>query len=283
MKWAKAVWHDPVWSKVISVFIVWAASQAISHWPGISLTEIGKWYDKPITITTTRGDLINNALLVVLLVLSSAAILVGFRGKSREAAARAAAAEPRPSNPPQDALGSPEWNVLYAISQRRDAERVSMPTVLAVTGLTQLRAEVACDTLIRHNLIAAVGLDIRKEKLFGILPNGRIQALRISREQADGVAIPRGDHPSDLAPVSERLLRWVQLEHTCTDWTPLERVAAAIGATAEEVSVAAAGTASVDPFFELSKECIRLTELGKIVAGIGGLGDEIAHLADPPN
>lgn len=77
MKWLRKIWADPVWSKVISAGILYLAVKAPPYLPGISITEVGRWFNQPVRFT--HGDVVNTVLSTLIAALSVTAAYIFLR------------------------------------------------------------------------------------------------------------------------------------------------------------------------------------------------------------
>jgi hypothetical protein len=154
--------------------------------------------------------------------------------------------------------------VLYVVSQRPDPEHVRLFTILAITGLSRLRAEVALDRLRACNYVVANGTDRKSgDKLFGIIANGLHAALKIHRERAQGTSLPP-DILADMVPTPQRILNLLRLNHAPGCWMTVDELASATRLTRHEVETAVERIAPAE-VIEKSEHGVRLSELGEMM------------------
>lgn len=133
MELVKRIWHDPVWSKVIAAAILFGASRLVRYWPPNLLANVNHWFDTPITLTLTRGDLVNWPLLAASMGLSLYTIVLGIRRTLMEGRnARQGATEKRPPAPAP--TGAPISSVTLAPRLPESTQSMGLPAPTMVAA-----------------------------------------------------------------------------------------------------------------------------------------------------
>jgi hypothetical protein len=126
----RRIWHDPVWSKVIAAAIVSA---------GVAAWSLRGWIFADIDVSRSQvvvwflAGLLLGVAIGVRMVYDLTRRTVAVNASAPTVLPPAAA--PAVTERPESVLEPADWNVLYAMSQRPDPERVTRFEIPASTGL----------------------------------------------------------------------------------------------------------------------------------------------------